>query len=203
MRLAMRSRRAVEDHLGLGNLVRVARVPTKVCGAEGGSSDGPKFREHSTGFKSRSSLVDNVEGWRKGAFVKFLKRVVVGFVVLSLLLSACGESFEDVVQANPLANPTLSFGEQVNQVTSAGSPGGLVGGPVSGRHLTSFEFDSDRADEAFEEIRVQAEAAGYELERSRDSQNAGNWAFTGEGLLILTILIIKATEVGRMQVTLL
>ena len=155
------------------------------------------------GFKSRSSLVDNVEDWPTGAFVKFLKRVVVGFVVLSLLLSACGESFEDVVQANPLANPTLSFGEQVSQVTAAGSPGGLVSGPVSGQHVTSFEFDSDRADEAFEEIRVQAEAAGYELERSSESPNSGSWTFTGEGLLILWILIIKATEVGQMQVTLL
>ena len=67
MRLAIRSRRAVEDHLGLGNLVRVALMPTKVCGAEDGSSDGPKFREHSTEFKSRSPLVDNVEDWRKGS----------------------------------------------------------------------------------------------------------------------------------------
>ena len=135
--------------------------------------------------------------------MKFLKRVVVGFVVLSLLLSACGESFEDVVQANPLANPTLSFGEQVNQVTAPGSPGGLVSGPVSGQHVTSFEFDSDRADEAFEEIRVQAEAAGYELERSSESQNSGSWTFTGEGLLILWIIITNDTEVGRLQVNLL
>ena len=32
MRLAIRSRRAVEDHLGLGNLVRVAREPRRFAG---------------------------------------------------------------------------------------------------------------------------------------------------------------------------
>ena len=131
-------------------------------------------------------------------------RVAAVVLIFGLVAAACSPSADEFLANSPLANPTLSFAEPVRQVSSPGSRPSLVGGPVAAQHTTSFEFDAALAGQAFEEIRVQAEAAGYQLELVSLEQRlpSGNWTGTGTGLPILTIRIVNSGGEGTMQVIL-
>lgn len=135
--------------------------------------------------------------WKKWTFL------VVVIAGLAWFLFGRGPSAEEVLANTPLANPTLSFGEQVGQATSDGG-GGLIGSPTSPQHVTRFEFPPELAEDAFEEIRAQAEDAGYALELVSPAGllPAGNWTGTGMDLRTLTILISNDGGLGRLQVTL-
>lgn len=138
-------------------------------------------------------------------FMTFAKRQITAFLLMvSLLVSACGDSFDDRIAANPLANPTLSFAEPVHQVSSPGSGASLVSAGNGEQHVTMFELDAGLAEQAFEELRLQAEGAGYELDlrTSPERLPAGSWTGTAPGLHILTILVLESADETTVQVTL-
>ena len=119
------------------------------------------------------------------------KIALLSLLLFALMASACGgNDHQDLVLANPMANPTLSFADSSRQVTSPGAGPSLVSGGVVARHLTSFDFEQGREAEAFEEIRVQAEAAGFDLElRSHEGLlPKGQWVSSADGIQLVVLI---------------
>ena len=88
-------------------------------------------------------------------------------VVLALALGACsfGPSSLEVLEANPMANATVSFAEPTTRVGVEGNPDPFIGIPSA----TSFRMGWDPippelVDQGLQELLDQARAAGFELE---------------------------------------
>lgn len=76
-----------------------------------------------------------------------------------------GDPTLELVQSNPMTNPTLSFGEVVGQFAATGSTStGLSEARLDTRASTTFEVPPERVGEAFDELMAQAETHGYELQ---------------------------------------
>lgn len=94
---------------------------------------------------------------------------------LMLTLVACGgdDPTLELVQANPMASPTLSFGEITGQGARTGSTSTGIGpSRLDTRATTTFEVPPDRVDEAFDELVAQAEAHGYEFQEAETGSSS-------------------------------
>lgn len=97
-----------------------------------------------------------------------MKKKFLAVVLASCLgLAACGAGRPprvEVLTANPMANPTLSFTEPSDQRSFGGTGAGLVGAADAAIHTTVFEIDASQTRQGLNEILEQAEAAGFQLE---------------------------------------
>jgi len=99
--------------------------------------------------------------------------LLIGCFLASLALAGCGgDDVLDAVRAHPLATPTLSFGEVKHQYSGSGDTStGLSPARIDTRASTTFEVPPERVGEAFQELKQDVEALGYELRPVNGTSN--------------------------------
>jgi len=99
--------------------------------------------------------------------------LLIGCFLASPALASCGgDDVLEAVRAHPLASPTFSFGEVVTQTARTGDTStGLSRPRLDTRAFTTIEVPPGRVGEAFEELRRQAEALGYEFQMVSEHPN--------------------------------
>ena len=123
------------------------------------------------------------------------RRCLVVLLLTVLVASACstGPSGLEILQQNPMANPTLSFAEPAVQVGTEGDSDPWLGNASETRILTSFEnIPGELIDTGRDELLEQAIEGGFELEL-RDGSGGGlrfeSWSGWSSSGLHLTIFV--------------
>ena len=75
--------------------------------------------------------------------------------------------------------------------------GSRVGAGLVARHLTLFDFEEGLEAESFQEIRLQAEEEGFELERvtSEERLPSGQWSATANAVTLRILITPGALQV--------
>lgn len=117
---------------------------------------------------------------------------LAGLLALVLALSACVQDVPQEAFADVLNKPTIAFAEQTFE---GSSPGRRFSDPEPAILWTRYQVESDRLEEAFDDLIAQATADGWEIE-STSFDGVGSYVGEKEGAGFFAEIDVSENELS-------